>query len=310
MDGAPAGAQPFGLTPGVADQGGAGGVLVDADQQPLARRPGAGNGVGLHVGQQLLVHPLRRASQRQFAQRGEVSRRKIMANRPFRGARDIDLALLEPLDQVVRRDVDDLDVVGAVHDGIRHGFPHADAGDFGDDVVQAFDMLDVQGGVDVDAGGQQLLDVEIALGVAGAGGVGVGQLVHQHDGRAADQDGVEVHLVEQPVLVVDPAAGNDLQPGDQRFGFPAPVGFDHADDDVDALAALGLRRLQHLEGLADAGGGAEEDFEPATVLPCRLTQQRVGRWAGVALLDHPLVLSPLAWCSTLTGRRSPCPRRD
>ena len=74
-----------------------------------------------------------------------------------------------------------------------------------DDVVQAFDVLDVQRGVDVDAGGQQFLDIQVALGMPAAGRVGVGELVDQHELRAAREDGVEVHLLEHAALVVDAA---------------------------------------------------------------------------------------------------------
>ena len=65
--------------------------------------------------------------------------------------RDVDLAFLQPLDQVVGREVDELDRVGAVEDGIRDRLAHAHAGDLRDDVVQALDVLDVDRGVDVDA---------------------------------------------------------------------------------------------------------------------------------------------------------------
>ena len=57
-------------------------------------------------------------------------------------------------------------------------------------------MLDVERRVDVDAGGEQLLDIHVALGMPAARRVGVGQLVDQDELRRALQDGVEVHLVE------------------------------------------------------------------------------------------------------------------
>jgi hypothetical protein len=37
------------------------------------------------------------------------------------------------------------------------------------------------------------------------------------------------------------------------------VGFDDADDDIVASFQLGMRALQHLVGLADAGRGADKD---------------------------------------------------
>ena len=94
---------------------------------------------------------------------------------------DVDLALFQALDQVVGRQIDELDGVGPVENGIGHRLAHAHARDLGHDVVQALDVLDVDGGVDVDAVFQQLLDILVALGVAAAGNIGVRQLVDQDE---------------------------------------------------------------------------------------------------------------------------------
>ena len=124
---------------------------------------------------------------------------------------------------------------------------------------------------------EQLLDVEIALRMAPARRVGVGELVDQHQARPAQQDAVEVHLLEHAALVVDAPAGDRVEPGEQRLGLAPSMGLDDADDDVDALAALGLRRLQHLVGLADARRRAEEDLELAAAFLHRRLEQRIGR---------------------------------
>ena len=84
------------------------------------------------------------------------------------------------------------------HHGVGHGLALLDAGDLLDHVVERLEVLDVDRGDDVDAGGEQLLDVRPALGVAGAGDVGVGQLVDQRDLGRPGQHGVEVHLLEAP----------------------------------------------------------------------------------------------------------------
>ena len=94
-------------------------MLVDADQHALARRPRARDGVRPHVVDHLLVDALRRAAQRQLAQRGQIARLEIVAERALGLLRDVDLALLQPLDQVVGREIDDLDLVGAVEDANR-----------------------------------------------------------------------------------------------------------------------------------------------------------------------------------------------
>ena len=124
---------------------------------------------------------------------------------------DVDLALLQPLDQVVRRQVDQFDGVGAVEHRIRHGLAHPHMRDLGDHVVEALDVLDIDRGIDVDAVRQQFLDVEIALGMAAAGRVGMGEFVDQRDLRTARDQRVEVHLLDDLVLVLDAACAEGLR---------------------------------------------------------------------------------------------------
>ena len=133
-----------------------------------------------------------------------------MLQRPLGLLRNVDLALLEALDQIVGREIDQFDRVGAVEHRIRHGFAHPDAGDLGDDIVEALDVLDIDGGIDVDAVAENFFDVEIALGVPAAGRIGVGKFIDQHDLRMTCDDGVEVHLREGLAFVGD-------LPGAERF---------------------------------------------------------------------------------------------
>ncbi len=258
-------------------------MLADADEHAVARGPGAGDRVGAHVNEHLLVDPLRRAPERQLAQRGQVSGLEIVAQRPLGLGRDIDLALVQPLDQVVGRDIHHLDVVGAIENPVGHRLANADMGDLRHDVVEAFDVLDVERRIDVDAGGQQLLDVEIALGVAAAGDVGMGELVDEDEGRLARQDRVEVHLLEDTLAVLDAAAGNDFDPFEQGLGLDAAVGLDDAGDDIDALAPRHPRGGEHLVGLANARRRAQEDLEPALALPTRLAEKRLRRGTLIAV---------------------------
>ena len=76
-----------------------------------------------------------------------------------------------------------------------------DAGDLGDDVVQAFDVLDVERRPDVDAGGEQLLDILPALRMPRAFGVGVGQLVDQDQLRLPRQRGVEIEFAQRHAAI-------------------------------------------------------------------------------------------------------------
>jgi hypothetical protein len=151
--------------------------------------------VRLHVGEQLLVDALRRPAQRELAQRRQIAGREIVLERAFGLFRNVDLALLETLDQIVRSEVDQLDSIGAVEDGIRNRLAHPHVRDLRDNVVEAFDVLDIDRGVDVDAVIEQLLDVEVALGMTAAGRVGVGELVDERNLRMAGNHRVEVHLL-------------------------------------------------------------------------------------------------------------------
>ena len=275
--------QPVGQPPRITHEARRRRILADADQHALARGPGAADRVGAHVGEHLLVDALRRAAQRELAQGGQVAGLEVIPQRALGLGGDIDFALAQPLDQVVGRKVDHLDIIGAIENAVRHGLPDADVGNLGNNVVEALDVLDVDRRVDVDTGGEQLLDIEIALGMAAALDIGMRQLVDEHERRAALQDGIEVHLLERVVAIVDTATRHNFQAGNQRLGLGALMGLDDTDDDIGAFGARGLRRGQHLVRLADAGRGAEEDLQPPLLLSLRLAEQRFGRWTLVAI---------------------------
>ena len=117
-----------------------------------------------------------------------------MAHRSFRLLRHIDLTLAQAFDQVLGREIDDLDVVRLVEDAVGHRLAHPDPGDLGDDVVQALDMLDIKRREDIDAGGNYLLDIKIALGMPASRGVGMREFVDENQLRTALQDRVEIHF--------------------------------------------------------------------------------------------------------------------
>jgi hypothetical protein len=274
-DRGPGGAKLVGQALGVADGGGGLGAGLDAHHDALSGRPGAVDGMAAHVVNHLVVHALCGAPQRQFAQRRQVAGGEVVPHRAFGLRRHIDLAVLQTLDQVLRGQVDQFDVVGAFDHPVGDGLADADAGDLGQHVVQAFDVLDIQCGIDVDPGGQQFLDVEVALGMAAGGRVAVCQFIDQHQAGTAGQDGVKVHLGQGAAAIGDGAAGDGFQAGGQRLGFRPAMGFDHPDDHIDLLAPPGPGGGEHFIGLADARGGAEEDLQTAALRLLRLLEESV-----------------------------------
>ena len=138
--------QPVGQPLGVAHEPGGARILADADQDALAGRPRARRWRCACIWVSS-CSSTRSAVRRSASSRSAV---RLAGEKKCSSARsacfgNVDLAFLQPLDQVVRREVDQLDGVGAVEDGIRHGLAHAHVRDLRDDVVQAFDVLDVDG---------------------------------------------------------------------------------------------------------------------------------------------------------------------
>jgi hypothetical protein len=219
--------------------------------------------VGLHFREQLLVHPVGRAPQSELTQRGQVGRREEVLERALGLLGDVDLPFLQSLDQIVGRQVDQLDGIGSIEHGIRHRLAHAHMRDLRDYVIEALDVLDVDGRVDVDAVTHQFFDVEIAFGVAAAFDVGVCEFIDQDDLWPAGDDGVEVHFLERLLFILDVSARNDFQACQQRYGIFAAMGLDDAGDDVIPVFLAGMRLVQHLVGLTDTWCSADENSELA-----------------------------------------------
>ena len=212
----------------------------------------------------------------QLAQLRQLLRREEVLHGGLDPLGGIDLAGLQPLAEVFGREVDVDDLVGHGDHVVGKAFLDANARGPLDDVVQALQVLDVERGDHADAGAEEFFHVLVALGVAAAGGVGVGQLVDQRDGRPAGEHGVEVHLLQHDAAVLDPAARHLLQLADLGDGLRPAVGLDEADHHVDALPPQAVAFLEHVVGLADAGGKAEVDLQPAALLPADEVEKKLG----------------------------------
>ncbi len=212
----------------------------------------------------LRVDALGRAPQGELTQRDEVS----LTEKALDGARgllgDVDLAGVEPLEELVHGQVDDADLVGLVEDGVGHRLAHAHPGDLRDHVVQALEVLHVERGEDVDARVEQLLHVLPPLHVARSRRVRVGELVDEEQLGLSRERSVEVELVQLDAAVLHLAPREQLQAHEQRPRVVPSVRLHDPDDDGALLVVdLAARGLEHRVGLADAWRGAEEDRQLA-----------------------------------------------
>lgn len=113
----------------------------------------------------MIVHPIGRASQGQLAQRDQITFAKEVLDGSFRLTSDIDLAFVQALAQIIGEDRP------APHrqrhrKRIGNGFAHLNTSDAADHIIETFQMLDVNGGKDVDTGFQQLFNILPALWMA------------------------------------------------------------------------------------------------------------------------------------------------
>ncbi len=180
----------------------------------------------------------------------------------------IDLSLLEALLEVFGGEVDVDDLVGLGEDGIGQALAHFYADEVLHHVVEAFEMLDVEGRNHVYSCGDDVLDVLVSLGVFAAGDVGMGELIDDGDRGVSGDDGIHIHFLNDDLVIFDLSAGDDFKAFEEAGGFGAAVGFDEANDDVDPFVFKAVRFLQHAESFSDAGAVTEIDLEPPPLGAC------------------------------------------
>ena len=240
---------------GSADHLGVGGRGGQADENVLP-----GLGPGAVPGARGALQPVRRAAQGDLPQGGQILPGKKVVHGLGGLPGPVDLPQAQPLQQVRGLQVHHLHLVGGVEDMVGDALRHRDAGDGGHHVVETLQVLNVDGGIDADPRAQQLLHVLVALHVAAALSVGVGQLIHQYELGAADQGGVQIELTQFHALIGDAPGRELLQSVQQGQGLGPGVRLDIPADHVGPGGQSPVGRLQHGVGLPHAGGIAKKDF--------------------------------------------------
>ena len=237
---------------------------------------------------QLRIHAVGRRPHGQFAQRRQIALHKEGGQRPRGLIFGIDFALLQAIHQLIRRQVDQFNLVRHFQHAIRHGFPHPDAGDARHRFIQRLDMLDVQRGEDVDARRKHLLHILPALFMAAALGIGMGQFVDEREVRLAGKKGIKIHLGQHAPLIEHGLAGKLRQTCQLGLCFGAAMGFDQRGDHVTAPGRLAMGVVKHRPGFAHAGGCAKKDLKLSPSLTRGLREEGFGRGAEVSFRRHSL----------------------
>ena len=148
--------------------------------------------------------------------------------------RRIHFAGLETFQQIFGRNVDVDDLVGIGQHMVRKPLFHLHAGGALDLVIETFEVLNVHGRDDMNAG-EEILDVLITLGVLAAGGVRSSASSSTRHTVGPRENRVEIHLAKCDSTILYGARRNDFQFADLLGGLDAAVGLDQSDRDVDPL---------------------------------------------------------------------------
>ena len=209
------------------------------------------------------IHPVRTAPQGKFPQGSQGLNGKEVGARALRRIIPVDISTGQTLQQLCRFNIHQFYLIRLIEHGIRDALAHRNAGNGGDGIIQALNMLDIDRRVHIDSGIQQLLHILIPLGVPAAFGIGMGQLVHQNELRLAFQRAVNIKLPETPSSVRRLRHRKLLQTVEQRRCLWPGMGFDIPGNHIHTALFRLMRRLQHGVGLSHTGGVAEKDLQPA-----------------------------------------------
>jgi hypothetical protein len=177
----------------------------------------------------------------------------------------IDLARFQACDQILRRQIDELDLIGFIENPVGNRFALAHAGDLRHQIVETLEVLDVDRGPDVDALIEQLLDILPTLGVTrrriAFDAIGVGQLIDDQNGRPSFQSRIEIELAPHRAPIFDRHRRQLLESFEQSLGLDASMRLDIPDHDVAAARTQATRSFEHRVRLADPGTRAKEDAQ-------------------------------------------------
>ena len=251
-------------------------------KNPLGDAPGIAAGAAgrFHVAIGTLGHP----AERQFTEFKQMGAFEEPLHGPRGDIWQVDFSSLEPVEQFVRWQINQLDFVGTVEHVVGNRFLYPYAGRLLDQIDEALHMLHVQRGVDVDPGGHQIEDILPAFWMEQAGGIGVRHLIQEQHLRLAGDGTCQIEFMQSVAPVGNRQSRKHLEPSYQGCGFRASMRFHDADDNIGACRGEPAGRLQHCIGFAHSGRKAEEHLQ-VTAGGLRLIgmnggEQRVGVGPG------------------------------
>jgi len=157
--------------------------------------------------QHLLADVLRRETQGEFAQRGQVANAKETVLRRGGAFGQIHFAGREPCAQFVRRQIHQFKF-RIRQSGVRHGLVNRDAGNLTDSLGAAFEVLDVERGENIHARIEQFQHVLVTFRMARFRRIGMGELVNENQLRFTGEGGIKIELAQLDSAIFNYPSGN------------------------------------------------------------------------------------------------------
>ena len=155
-------------------------------------------------------------------------------------------------------------------------------------IVEAFQMLDVQGTDDVNPLCKYVLDILVPFFIPAARHVGVRQFIDEDNLWFPGQNGINVHLLNDNPAVFLPPPGDNFQTFEKLGDVDPPVCFHKPHDHVDPLVLELVRFLEHSVGLTHAGGISEVYLQVAALGPADHPQESI-----CAILNGHILFTPI-----------------
>ena len=133
-------------------------------------------------------------SQRHFAQGGEIAFPEKILRGPLRAFAEINFSFSQTGAQLLRREIDENDLVGEIENRIGNRFADRRAGDLTNRVAAAGDVLDVERGVNIDARIEQFEHVLVTFRMPRTRRVRVREFIHHRESGMPGENGIEIHL--------------------------------------------------------------------------------------------------------------------
>src|SRR5467141_33547 len=241
-------------------------IRRDTHGNALPHRPVFPDVLRFHVGFQAAVNLFGDLPQSELAEGNEIAAAEEILERACHFFGTINVAPLHAILQGFRSEVHHYCFGGSEGDPVWNGLAHGNTGDRPHDGRNALDVLNVECGHNVDFCGQEFLHVFVTLAVLAPRDIRMGKFVNQNHLRAARENGIDVHLLEDRSFIFNLFPRDGLNTCEEFFDAFAAVGFHDTDHDVLATASAPERLAQHAKGFANARSVAEEKLENAACL--------------------------------------------